>query len=242
MPKPFQCENCRNWYVAVVRRDPTTNEEVECLLCVEGLHAPHTMTNIIDCHFDHETATPSERQMAGFHDASELLVGVLIEADKLIETSQAQGSIDNALSRAEAAMEAFHRDTAGMDESMRWAGVMELPGQSGELPERRFKDITALQRLVNENRRPASDLVVLNRSVRNCTELKAEIDRNIAQGQELLAMTRVAARTFTKPAPSPAPSPGEKAETRTPEQVQATQDRMARVRAARKSKQAVSTA
>jgi hypothetical protein len=171
LDKPFQCDKCKNWYTPI-----TLSENTFCMLCAEGTHAEDPTTGVIDCHFGQFTATLSERNVATAHN-------------KAIAARDNPGDAE-LLAQAEA-------EILNLPEYMEWAGVMEMPGMKGERRDRRFKSIDALVELVDGNRRPESDLLVLKRSVKNCKEMAAEIPGILAEarGEVIYERTPTPAKT-----------------------------------------------
>ena len=149
LDKPFQCDKCKNWYTPV-----TLSEGVFCMSCAEGTHAENAMTGVIDCHFGQFSSTMSERNVATAHNKALAARDNPHDAD--------------LLAQAEA-------EVLKLPEYLEWAGVMEMPGMKGERPEVRFKNLAALKELTDGNRRPMTDIIVLERSIKNCKEMAAEI-------------------------------------------------------------------
>lgn len=198
--RPFECENCRNWYIQV-------SEEGGCIACLDGKHALHQRTGVIDCHFGQESVHPSERRMAEIHNA---IAAALL-------TARSSGDLiaaENALAEAERAERAI-------PDVLTWAGVLELPGMAGESRTVRFKSMDAIQELVNNNRRPPEDLKLLQRATTVCREMADEIPTLMAQLRMAIGEARSQAMS------------GEKTEETTEEKT----DGWARARAAKAAKQ-----
>ena len=222
MPIPFQCPNCLNWHVRI----PT---EFGCYQCETSSHTLHTKTGLPeDCHWGMMSATKSEVALAT----------ALAEANTALDYAR-----EGRKTEAEGVLLTIAASETQIAEWLRWAGVFEMPGMQGERNDRRYKGIEALEDLVEMTRRPKTDLDAMRRSIRNTAECERDRQAALAEARQLLVASPVGVSPTPAPVEVAAPQAiTKKIDNRTPEQVQATQDRMARVRAARKSKQAVSTA
>lgn len=182
--RPFCCANCGNWYT------PIPNFEDECLACVTKSHTPHHKTGIVDCHFGQRSATYSERRMA------ELLAQVTAARDSTQRDAAKANLRSETLLNAEERFSRVERVMRELPEIILWAGVMEMPGMAGEPATARYKDMTALEDLVSNSRRPQSDLDVLKRSVSVCKGIEIEVG-------QIMAELRVAMTELRRHAASP---------------------------------------
>mgnify|MGYP001600438353 FL=1 len=157
MPRPFLCSKCGNWYAPVPRYDPATGEHFVCYTCQEKKHAGNPKTGVVDCHAFDESATMSER----------LVAEALIKAEAVANTKD--------LPLAEKALK--DAETAGekVPEAVKWAGVFELPGRKNDRQEDRFKGYEVVEKYVEQHRRPESDLITLQRSIKNCREMAEQL-------------------------------------------------------------------
>lgn len=224
--RPFKCGKCKNWYAPV----PLDEPDHVCLLCLDNRHTPHPKTGEIDCHivtgYRHMTATFSEIKMT---ETLEGVRGASVTVLAAVGAAKRAGTRDgaaSALGGAETAFAEGERLQGQVAEYQTWAGVKEMPGTKGFANERRFKDISAIEGLVKNNRRPPEDLKVLNRSIKNCEAIATDITAAMSEVRIAIGAVREAAENWRA------------TETGIDEEAkkQAAQERMARARAARKGK------
>lgn len=214
MDRPFQCVNCRNWYTPL-----PTDPNLMCRMCAEGLHAAHSKTGIIDCHWGQTSSTPSEIGMAT----------VAFQAQAALEACK-QATSAESLAKASSAVAQAEQANARVPELIRWAGVMEMPGKRDEAPEARYLGTDAIAGRVNIHRRPPEDLEMLKRSIRICGELGAEIQGLMAQARAALGAARQPVSTSVEATPK---------DTWTPERRKKASENLAHAREAKKAKQLV---
>lgn len=199
---PFRCGKCGNWYTPIQVAFPCPD------------HDKHAVNKAgrFDCHWEHDSATTSERR--------------IVEIEGIIRTSIATskgGDLAAAETAFVAAEKAESEATTGGRRGQGVVGdsdIMEMPGLKGANPEARFKTADAIARMVDDNRRPKSDLDVLNRSFTIVGEIAGGFPALMAEVREAIGEMR---RAVTEPVDAE----------------QGRKDRMTKVRAARKTKEPV---
>lgn len=196
--RPFKCGNCGNWYAPVPLQDPSH----VCLLCLEGKHAPHNRTGLIDCHivpgYRHESATHSEIKMTEALWAVQASVREGQNALVAIKKASGRDGVEAALKRAERAFADAEKEHRQMSEYLRWAGVLEMPGTKSMANERRFKDLGVIESLVKDNRRPPEDRATLSRSIRNCDDISKDIGDAMVEARMVIGQARQAAMAWAQ--------------------------------------------
>ncbi len=198
MARPFLCGKCGNWYTPL-----NLGPDNACGDCAEDLHARHPKTNEIDCHYGHISAHPSEIKVMGFLAKVQLSVRTNGAALEGIKAAMEQEKVVAYLTRVETAFAEAERVAVNLPETLRWAGVMEMPGMKGEESTKRFKSIEALEEMVKNNRRPPEDLAELRRSVKVCEEIAAEIPPLLAEARMGVAQVRQVAEAWRPPEKPP---------------------------------------
>lgn len=192
--RPFRCSKCGNWYTPV-----PPAEGVVCFMCDSGSHAPHQKTGVIDCHFGHKSATPSEVKMAELLALCERAQRQAQGAESRIMGSHTRKQADDIVAEAEKVFAQAELAQGDMANIITWASVMELPGMKGERATARFKNIDAIEDLVANNRRPPEDLQTLRRSDKICREMAVEVAGVMADAR--IALGRMRATSWTEPEP-----------------------------------------
>lgn len=205
--QPFKCSNCGNWYIKV----PTKGE---CWSCVEDKHGRHLTTGVVDCHFGQQSATPSEMRIA-----------------EVLQVCQRATQVFSDLAKAEQAFAAAEMAESQIPDILKWAGVMEMPGQQASKFQERYKTVESLRLLVEDSRRPPEDVETLERSIAVCEKMAHKVPALMARARLAIGQARRALGT-------PQPSEEETPDT----QDAAARARMAHARAARVSKQAAAKA
>lgn len=187
----FQCPKCNNWYVPVPVKDGAF-----CFACDGGQHAPHQRTGVVDCHFGHESATAAEIRMAGIVERVSAAVKAIGTSASGMAAAPDRASVTALLTKAETVFAQAEKAMTDVPETLRWAGVLEMPGMSGEAPTTRFKSIETVEELVRNNRRPPEDLAMLRRSVRTCNALADDLPGLMAEARVAIGQARHAAQAW----------------------------------------------
>ena len=191
----FKCGQCGNWYTPV-----PMPEDMMCATCAEGKHALHPKKGTYDCHWGHLTATNSEVKMAELRQQVVNTQGAVSQAVAAIGRAETQEVVTSALTTMEQQFAQLERALGGMPEILRWAGVKTMPGLKGSPNNRRFLALDAVEHLVEQNRRPPTDVVELKRSVKTCTGIADEITGMVAGLRVSLSQARRQAETWVPPA------------------------------------------
>ena len=222
--RPSLCPNCGNWHTPV-----TVPDGVVCGLCAEGAHVPHLKTGVIDCHFGQESATPSEVKMAGFLALCNIAwYKAQRTTERIRHSVKDREELGRVLGEAEQVFAQVELNQADVPNVITWASVMEMPGLKGESASKRFKNLDALRELAGNSRRPREDVTTMERSDKVCREMAAELPVLVSNARLALAEARQAAQEWKMPEP-----PMAEPRRLTPA------ERMARARAAKKSRQLV---
>ena len=194
------CSKCGNWY-----RPIPLPEGAACVACVMGDHQPHVKTGAVDCHFGHDSATPSEVRMAKLVADTAKAPKSIMAALDAIKGAPAREAVVNALSQAEGVFAQTERAQMALPNILQWATVFEMPGLKGEAGSARFKSLEAIEELVANNRRPPSDLARLRLSGSMCEAMASELPGLMAEARVAIGQVRQAAQAWQEPQQSEAP-------------------------------------
>jgi len=177
--KPFKCPQCLNWFTPV-----PMPEDMMCATCADGKHAVNKV-GLIDCHWGHVSATPSEIRMAVLWNTAKTVA----EKDGL-GGAKSESAVTAILADMERDVALLERGMADIPEIIRWSSVKEMPGMKDAFGSRRFKTLEALEELVEEKRRPQTDVDEVRRSMKTCSLLADEIPEMVAAARMALGQMR----------------------------------------------------
>jgi hypothetical protein len=191
---------CGNWYTPLPKEPDDA-----CIHCIEGKHAVHPKTGVVDCHFMEMTTTPSERSL------QELSLE-LTEARRTVEAlpegiqaTRTQAGVTSAMMQAEHLLARVEQRMQDVPRMLTWAGVKEMPGLRDGAPSQRFKNIDGISELVKQYRRAPSDMEEMTRSMKVCNEIASEFPGLMAEIRIGVNQVRRAVDHWVAPAITAAP-------------------------------------